>query len=248
MRGDLPAGLNEIIMMAIAKDPANRFQTADAFRAALSSVEVSHLPASNTTRLRRRRSSGKQAFGRHDAGRHAAHAASSYARSGAHAYSSAGTFSDSRARYRADGFTAYTRRCRCSSDRLVAPPSWSRTSWLAIGAVLGVAVIIAAACTYRGITVPMRTRIRRCSGAEEKRQPDQYFGSANGDTSGATGTSSKPLVSIEGDQGKLEGRRERKRVYGQPERKHARGRTNWCGDDVRQTGGEGEGQPECHEQ
>ena len=49
LRGDLPAGLNEIIMMAIAKDPANRFQTADAFRAALSSVEVSPLPASNTT-------------------------------------------------------------------------------------------------------------------------------------------------------------------------------------------------------
>jgi hypothetical protein len=36
-------------MMAIAKDPANRFQSADAFRAALSSVEVSQLPASNTT-------------------------------------------------------------------------------------------------------------------------------------------------------------------------------------------------------
>jgi serine/threonine protein kinase len=49
LRGDLPAGLNQIIMMAIAKDPANRFQSADAFRAALSSVEVSQLPASNTT-------------------------------------------------------------------------------------------------------------------------------------------------------------------------------------------------------
>jgi eukaryotic-like serine/threonine-protein kinase len=49
LRGDLPAGLNQIIMMAIAKDPANRFQSADAFRAALSSVEVSQLPASKTT-------------------------------------------------------------------------------------------------------------------------------------------------------------------------------------------------------
>ncbi|MGC2767265.1 MAG: protein kinase [Candidatus Acidiferrum sp.] len=49
LRGDLPAGLNQIIMMAIAKDPANRFQSADAFRAALGSVEVSPLPASNTT-------------------------------------------------------------------------------------------------------------------------------------------------------------------------------------------------------
>ena len=37
----LPAELNEIILMAIAKDPAGRFQTADAFRNALSSVPVS---------------------------------------------------------------------------------------------------------------------------------------------------------------------------------------------------------------
>ena len=36
----LPAALNEIILMAIAKDPAQRFQTADAFRNALSSVPV----------------------------------------------------------------------------------------------------------------------------------------------------------------------------------------------------------------
>ncbi len=36
----LPAALNEIILMAIAKDPAQRFQTADAFRTALSSVPV----------------------------------------------------------------------------------------------------------------------------------------------------------------------------------------------------------------
>jgi len=49
LRSDLPAGLNEIIMMAIAKDPANRFQSADAFRAALGSVPVSPLPPSGTT-------------------------------------------------------------------------------------------------------------------------------------------------------------------------------------------------------
>jgi serine/threonine-protein kinase len=36
----LPAALNEIILMAIAKDPARRFQTADAFRNALSSVQT----------------------------------------------------------------------------------------------------------------------------------------------------------------------------------------------------------------
>lgn len=40
----LPAALNEIILMAIAKDPAQRFQTADAFRNALSSVPVTASP------------------------------------------------------------------------------------------------------------------------------------------------------------------------------------------------------------
>ena len=40
----LPAELNEIILMSIAKDPARRFQTADAFRNALSSVPVTASP------------------------------------------------------------------------------------------------------------------------------------------------------------------------------------------------------------
>jgi serine/threonine-protein kinase len=40
----LPAALNEIILMSIAKDPALRFQTADAFRNALSSVPVTATP------------------------------------------------------------------------------------------------------------------------------------------------------------------------------------------------------------
>ena len=49
LRDDLPASLNEIIMMAMAKDPAERFQSADAFRAALKSVPVSPLPFAGTT-------------------------------------------------------------------------------------------------------------------------------------------------------------------------------------------------------
>ena len=49
LRSDLPAELNEIILMAIAKDAANRFQSADAFRAALKSVPVSALPTAGTT-------------------------------------------------------------------------------------------------------------------------------------------------------------------------------------------------------
>jgi len=38
LRPDMPQGLNDIILMAIAKDPAQRFQSADAFRGALNSV------------------------------------------------------------------------------------------------------------------------------------------------------------------------------------------------------------------
>jgi serine/threonine protein kinase len=44
VRSDLPAALNEIILMAIAKEPAQRFQSADAFRNALNSVKGA-LPA-----------------------------------------------------------------------------------------------------------------------------------------------------------------------------------------------------------
>lgn len=49
LRADIPSGLNQIIMMAMAKDPANRFQTADAFRNALKSVPISAMPPSATT-------------------------------------------------------------------------------------------------------------------------------------------------------------------------------------------------------
>jgi serine/threonine protein kinase len=41
----LPLALNEIILMAIAKEPAERFQTADAFNNALSSVQVASSPS-----------------------------------------------------------------------------------------------------------------------------------------------------------------------------------------------------------
>jgi len=47
----LPESLNQIILMALAKDPAKRFQTADAFRGALSTVDLAALkpaPAGTT--------------------------------------------------------------------------------------------------------------------------------------------------------------------------------------------------------
>jgi eukaryotic-like serine/threonine-protein kinase len=49
VRSDLPPALSEIILMAMAKDPTQRFQSAEAFRAALKSIPVSSLPVSSTT-------------------------------------------------------------------------------------------------------------------------------------------------------------------------------------------------------
>jgi serine/threonine-protein kinase len=49
LRGDLPPALNQIILMAMAKDPAQRFQSAEAFRNALKSVPVTALPGAGTT-------------------------------------------------------------------------------------------------------------------------------------------------------------------------------------------------------
>jgi eukaryotic-like serine/threonine-protein kinase len=49
LRTDLPPALNEIILMAMAKEPADRFQSADAFCNALKSVPVSALPSQGTT-------------------------------------------------------------------------------------------------------------------------------------------------------------------------------------------------------
>jgi len=49
LRADVPPALNEIILMAMAKEPADRFQSADAFCNALKSVPVSALPSPGTT-------------------------------------------------------------------------------------------------------------------------------------------------------------------------------------------------------
>jgi len=49
LRGDLPQALNQIILIAMAKDPAQRFQSAEAFRKALKSVPVADLPGAGTT-------------------------------------------------------------------------------------------------------------------------------------------------------------------------------------------------------
>ncbi len=194
LRGDLPAGLNEIIMMAIAKDPANRFQTADAFRAALSSVEVSHLPASNTTSV-----------------------------TPTPTPSGATTLVDTPHTPRipttpAPRTPAPARVATPAPATIpvapppapagpmpppaVAPPSSSRSLWLAIGVVLGIGVLIAAA-----VTIPRHfgthadpKKAMSPSDAKSTATADNASATASSDSTGAP---SKPLVSIQGDQGSL---------------------------------------------
>jgi serine/threonine-protein kinase len=49
LRADVPPQLNQIILMAMAKNPADRFQSAEAFRNALKSVPVTDMPSAGTT-------------------------------------------------------------------------------------------------------------------------------------------------------------------------------------------------------
>lgn len=54
LRNDLPPGLNDIILMAMEKNPAQRFQSADAFRNALQSLRVGAPEAGSVSPVRER--------------------------------------------------------------------------------------------------------------------------------------------------------------------------------------------------
>jgi eukaryotic-like serine/threonine-protein kinase len=198
LRSDLPAGLSEIIMMAIAKDPANRFQSADAFRAALSSVQVSDLPASNTTLTPTPKPSG------------------------------ATTLVDTPHTPRIPTTPAPPRTpAPISAPRLTpAPPTAplssppapvaaappppvahsnsSRGVWLAIGAMLGVGVLIAA-----GMYIPRHfgthadpNKSTVTSNANSTAGPDgASMDSSTANTTDASATPANPMVSIQSPQG-----------------------------------------------
>jgi eukaryotic-like serine/threonine-protein kinase len=189
IRGDLPTGLNEIVMMAIAKDPANRFQSADAFRAALSSVEVSHhLPASNTTAVPA--SSGATTF-------------VEAPRTPRVPTPAPRTPPPARASTPAPVTVPLTpapaAAAAIPSPPQVVRPSSSRGVWLALGAALGLVVLIAGA-TY----IP---RHMGTHAAPSKPVP-AASASATDDTSTASASSSSmtpsnPVVSLQSDQGSL---------------------------------------------
>jgi eukaryotic-like serine/threonine-protein kinase len=211
LRGDLPPGLNVIIMMAIAKDPANRFQSADAVRAALSSVPVSPLPASSTTAVTPTPKPSSGATTLVDSP-HMARVPTTPAPQRTPAPATASTPAPPTP---APPATVAMTTPGAPAEAAVPPPtarpSSSRGLWLALGAVLGVFVIIAA-----GMYIP------RHFGTHADPSKATFPASDNASSppaatpadSSSTPTPppapsataedpSKPLVNLQGDKGSL---------------------------------------------
>ena len=210
LRGDLPAGLNEIIMMAIAKDPANRFQTADAFRAALSSVEVSQLPASSTTAVTPTpKPSGATTLVDTP---HMARIATTPAppRTPAPMPTPARAATPMPQTVPAGQAIPVAAAAASATvpPAVVSRPSSSRGVWLALGAVLGVGVLIAA-----GIYIPRRLKThadpnkamfpaaQNASDSTNANAPAPPTPTAPEATTPST--PSNPIVSLQSDQGSL---------------------------------------------
>ena len=201
LRGDLPAGLNEIIMMAIAKDPANRFQTADAVRAALSSVEVSHLPVSGTTTVTpTAKPSGATTLV--DTPHSPRIAATPAPRT------PAPTPAPARAATPAPPVPTVPMTPPAVPQSVVPPPaarpSSSRGVWLALGALIGVGVLIAA-----GMYIPRHLGTH----ADPSKATFPANGNGASDSSATANTPNPsaapaatpaaPVVSLQSDQGSL---------------------------------------------
>jgi eukaryotic-like serine/threonine-protein kinase len=203
LRGDLPAGLNTIIMMAIAKDPASRFQSADAVRAALSSVEVSHLPASNTTAVTPTpKSSGATTLVDTPQTPRIAPTPAPRTPAPVPAPVRAATPALPTVPMTSPGAPA-----SALASPPAARPGSSRGVWLAIGSLLGVSVLIAG-----GIYIPrhMRTHAdpnKAMFPANTTQDSSNSAPSADASDSPTTpptpSTPSKPIVDLKGDQGSL---------------------------------------------
>jgi len=164
LRADLPPALNEIILMAMAKEPAERFQSADAFCNALKSVPVSALPSPGTTFTSAPRTSpmspddtlmGTLAPGAGAAGRMVSPPATTQAavRVPQPAQPRTPSAVPTVPMGPAAGVAAAAAE---STPAAYAPPparSSSRGLWLAIGSLLGAGVLIAA-----GVYIPRRMK------------------------------------------------------------------------------------------
>jgi eukaryotic-like serine/threonine-protein kinase len=204
LRSDLPPGLNEIIMIALAKDPASRFQSAHAFRTALSTVPVSPLPASPTTAVSpTSKPSGMTTLV--DTPQTPRPATTPLP-------PRTPTPAPAPAAVPAPAATApMTSPVAPAGVGAVPPPvarpSSSRGVWLAVGALLGIGVIIAA-----GMYIPRHVGTHADANRPIFPSKDSS-NSANSaattavnatpNTNGAATDNSKPLVSLQGDQGSL---------------------------------------------
>jgi serine/threonine-protein kinase len=190
LRSDLPPGLNEIILMSIAKDPANRFQSAEAFRVALKSVPVSALPAAGTTLTPTPRPS-----------------------------TGATTLIDTPTAVRVATVPtpapvqtptpAPTIPMPAATPGAVPPPSAAaaasrRGLWLAIGALIGVGVLIAG-----GVYIPrhLGTHADPSKAVFQANSPSPAAGGPTGSSNGAppaaAPTPPNPVVSLQSDKGSL---------------------------------------------
>ena len=184
LRDDLPPSLSEIIMMAMAKDPSQRFQSADAFRAALKTVPVSPLPESSTTVT----PTPKPATTPKP--------------------SSSTTLVETPLPPRVSTVAAPPRPPAPpqSMTAQVPPPVVARPSasargvWLALGALLGVGVLIAA-----GVYIPRQ--IRTHADPSKAVFPANPAQNANNAATPATASpaapSEAPVVSVQSDQGSI---------------------------------------------
>ena len=185
LRDDLPASLNEIIMMAMAKDPAERFQSADAFRAALKTVPVSPLPMAGTTVTPTPKPAATPKP------------------------SSATTLVETPLPPRISTVAAPptpvptpTPAAPVATAPQVPPSVAARPSgsgrgvWLALGAVLGVGVLIAA-----GIYIPRRVGTH--ADPNKAVFPANSGANASNATTPAPGTPEAPVVSLQSDQGSI---------------------------------------------
>jgi serine/threonine protein kinase len=199
IRGDLPTGLNEIIMMAIAKDPANRFQSADAFRAALSTVPVTHLPLSSTTvaTTSSKPSGATTLVDLAPTPRPSATPAPS--RTPAPAPASAAMPVPPTVPLASPPAPAVT-----VPPQAVTRPDSSRGMWLAIGAVLGIAVLIVA-----GMYIPRHfgTHADPSKAAFQEKgntlATNKQTPSTSAPSATATATTASPVVSLQSPEGSV---------------------------------------------
>jgi len=174
LRSDLPPGLNQIIMMAMAKDPAKRFQSADAFRNALKSVPVSAMPPASTTATPKPKPGSMTTLVETPVPQHV----STVATPGCNpAATPAAT-------------PAPRPATPAAAPPSVPPPAPAaprtrRGLWLAIGALIGVGVVVAA-----GIYVPRHLRTHA--------DPQKAIFPAD---SGTPANPAAPIVAVQSDQG-----------------------------------------------